>query len=94
MADAVRLPSRLDLAAASPLAHTLRGCLSADGGALNLDASAVTQLGGLCLQVLLAAAAECASQSRRFRIEPRSAAFEQAVAQFGIPAASLHSEHI
>ncbi|OWU84926.1 hypothetical protein ATO6_11535 [Oceanicola sp. 22II-s10i] len=53
MSDSYRLPARLDLPAAEPLAQALRGRLGAN---MTLDGSDVTHLGALCLQVLLSAA--------------------------------------
>lgn len=47
------LPSVLDLKAAGPLKAEIQ---SHAGSALDLDASKVERVGGLCLQVLLAAA--------------------------------------
>jgi anti-anti-sigma regulatory factor len=54
-AGALALPARMDSRAAPALAEALR---TAPPGTLRLDASGVRLLGGLCLQLLLAAARE------------------------------------
>lgn len=92
MAEPVILPPRLDLAAAAPLAADLSAALASGARSLSLDAGAVSHLGGLCLQVLIAAARDCGRAGRAFRIDPRSAAFDAALVQFGLPPASLNSE--
>lgn len=76
------LAERLDLTAAAPLAEAIRA--RRDGGPLRLDAGAVDHLGGLCLQVLLAAAADWRARGPGWTIAPRSAAFDRALAVFGI----------
>ncbi len=52
-AGALALPARMDSRAAPALAEALR---AAPPGPLRLDATGVRMLGGLCLQLLLAAA--------------------------------------
>lgn len=52
MANIYRLPPKLDLAAASPLAMDLGARLDDD---LVLDAADVTQIGALCAQVISSA---------------------------------------
>ncbi len=78
-AGTVVLPARLDLTAAAGLAAILRGS-PADA----IDASGVTHLGGLCLQLLLAAARAARDRGRDLLVAPRSPAFEAALADFGI----------
>ena len=70
----------LDLKAAEPLRAAL---LERQGEALSLDASGVQRLGGLCLQLLLAARRSWAEAGQTLAIAPRSAAFEAALALFG-----------
>jgi chemotaxis protein CheX len=89
MTASLELPVRLDTAAAPALAAEL---LSRAGGALRLDASGVSQLGGLCLQVLLAAAAEWRACGATLSVEPRSQGFDDALATFGITQGDLTAE--
>jgi chemotaxis protein CheX len=70
----------LDLKAAEPLKVAL---LEHQGDALSLDASHVQRLGGLCLQLLLAARRSWAEAGQTLVVTPRSAAFDDAVALFG-----------
>ncbi len=79
---ALALGERLDLSQASPLADQLR---QAEVGDVLLDASAVSHLGGLCLQVLLAARQMCQRQGRNLAILSPSEAFCQSLADFGLP---------
>lgn len=72
----MRLPQILDLGAATPLWASLSG---ARGQALHLDASDVERLGGLCLQVLLAAQAQWRADGVDFSIVNSSAAFAEGV---------------
>jgi chemotaxis protein CheX len=71
----MNLPQILDLAAAAPLRQAL---LEARGQPLELDASRVERLGGLCLQVLLSAQAVWAADGYAFRIVNPSPAFAEA----------------
>jgi chemotaxis protein CheX len=77
------LPEVLDLTAAGPLAADLLGLR---GAAMTLDASQVKRLGGLCLQVLLAAQAAWDADGQTFRVAARSPAFDEALALFGADA--------
>ncbi|WBU58166.1 STAS domain-containing protein [Paracoccus sediminicola] len=88
MTDALTLPERLDLTAAKPLARDL----AAMTGAIRLDASGVTHLGGLCLQVLLGAARGCRASGRGFSITDRSPDFDAALALFGVDLELLAEE--
>ncbi len=72
----MRLPQILDLGAATPLWANLNGVR---GQALHLDASDVERLGGLCLQVLLAAQAQWRTDGVDFSIVNSSAAFAEGV---------------
>ncbi len=80
-AQTFHLPEVLDLTAAAPL----RAHLAALTGApLNVDASGVQKIGGLCLQVLLAAGAAWASQGQELRVLEQSDAFMDGVRFMGI----------
>lgn len=72
----VTLPAVLDLGAAAPLRLLL---LAGRGMALAVNASGVRQMGGLCLQVLLAAQAAWQADGLPFRILTPSAAFSDAL---------------
>jgi chemotaxis protein CheX len=71
----MRLPQILDIGAAAPLWSELA---RARGGPIDLDASQVERLGGLCLQVLLSAQAAWVADAAAFRIVNPSAAFIEA----------------
>lgn len=58
MAEPYMLPPKLDLPAASPLAAALKSRMNED---LVLDASDVTQVGALCIQVIAAASRSLAA---------------------------------
>lgn len=85
-AQSLKLPRRLDLPAAGGLKADF---LTRSGHPVRVDAAEVSHLGGLCLQVLLAAAAQWRQDNLRFDIEPRSAPFEDALATFGISRSAL-----
>ncbi|CAM5402679.1 STAS domain-containing protein [Frigidibacter albus] len=91
MTAPLSLAPRLDLPAASPLSEAIR---ASKGQALNLDAGNVAHLGGLCLQVLLAAAASWRAAGQTLRINPRSQAFEDAVAMFGLAPAQARIRRV
>jgi chemotaxis protein CheX len=76
----VGLPAILDLNAAGPLAARL---LALRGAAVTLDASQVSHLGGLCLQVLLSARATWAADGVALDVTGRSQTFDDALALFG-----------
>jgi chemotaxis protein CheX len=69
------LPPVLDLAAAGTLQTALLGMR---GKPAMLDASEVQRMGGLCLQVLLAARAAWATDGHGFRIAHPSPGFTEA----------------
>ena len=85
MTAQLTLPARLDLTAARPLAKDI----SALTGDLELDASQVKHLGGLCLQVLLAAAQTSQANGHGFAISAPSEDFDAALAMFGIDPSQL-----
>jgi len=68
----VKLADTLDVRAAAPLKAALGEHRGQD---VTLDASEVVRLGGLCLQVLLAAQAAWRADGRAFRIAGASPAF-------------------
>jgi chemotaxis protein CheX len=81
------LAASLDLTAAGPLKAQL---LERRGQDLALDGAGVERLGGLCLQVLLAADATWAEDGRSLRIVNPSPALADAFALMGavVPGAS------
>jgi chemotaxis protein CheX len=72
----LRLPAVLDTVAAPPLLAEVRALR---GAPLSVDASAVERLGGLCLQVLLAAEAQWQSDGAAFAVVEPSDAFLDAL---------------
>lgn len=76
----LELAPALDLTAAAPLRAELQ---SRRGQDLEVDGAAVERLGGLCLQVLLAADAAWAEDGHAFRVINPSAALEEAFALMG-----------
>ncbi|MDO5644005.1 MAG: STAS domain-containing protein [Paracoccus sp. (in: a-proteobacteria)] len=74
------LGERLDLVAARPLARDI----AAITGDIRLDASGVGFLGGLCLQLLLAASQQAARMGRGFAVVDASQEFNDALALFGV----------
>ncbi len=74
------LPAVMDLAAAGPL-HA--GLLLRLGAPLEVDASEVRRLGGLCLQVLLAARARWSADGAPFHVSNPSPEFAEGLALFG-----------
>jgi len=82
------LPLRLDFPAATGLRDAL---LARSGADLVIDAGKVAHLGGLCLQVLLAARDHWGRTGHRLLVTPRSAAFAAALDTFGIPPGMLES---
>lgn len=83
------LAARLDLTQVETLAADLRAHAGDD---LVLDAGATTHLGALGLQVLAAAALGWRRAGYRLTIAPRSEAFDEALALFGVTLADLQSE--
>ena len=79
---AVSLPPVLDLQAAEPLRAEL---MAQRGRSLTIDASQVSRLGGLCLQVLLSARKTWAEDGVSFRLDEPSEALTEQLAAFGAP---------
>jgi len=80
MDDVLKLDAVLDLKAAAPLQAAL---LARRGHPLEIDASAVQRLGGLCLQVLLSAQKTWADDGGVFHLGRGSEAFSEALRLFG-----------
>lgn len=89
MTDAIPLPARLDLVAVKPLAAQIE---ARAGEPLVFDAALVEVVGGLGLQLLLAAQQSCARAGLPMSIAPRSPAFDHALAGFGIGIGALQNE--
>ena len=81
-AAVVTLPAVLDIQQAGPLRDQLLGL---KGQAVSLDASGVERLGGLCLQVLLAARLSWARDGHDLSVTPASDAFVEQWGRFGAP---------
>lgn len=76
----MRLPQNLDLGAAGPLWSDM---CAARGQPIELDASSVERIGGLCLQVLVAAQAQWRADGIAFAVINPSAAFADGVRLMG-----------
>ncbi|MGB3313558.1 MAG: STAS domain-containing protein [Albidovulum sp.] len=86
--ESLVLDGRLDLPAAAPLFASLTvRC----GTPLSLDAGQVSHLGTLCLQILLAAAAEWRKHGQVLTLSPVSAAFSEALSTFGVDLDALQA---
>ena len=83
----VSLMPVLDLQAAEPLRAEL---MSLRGRPLEIDASQVTRLGGLCLQVLMSARKIWAEDGVTLTVNQPSQAFSEQLTAFGEP--ELHCE--
>ena len=83
----VSLVPVLDLQAAEPLRAEL---MSLRGRPLDIDASEVTRLGGLCLQVLMSARKIWAEDGVSLTVNQPSLAFSDQLTAFGEP--ELHYE--
>lgn len=86
-ASPLMLAPILDLNAAAPLRADL---LARQGQPIVLDASQVQRLGGLSLQVLLAARAAWSVDGHDFTLSNPSPAFLEAVGLFGASASLAH----
>lgn len=78
----VSLPAVLDLQAAEPLRAEL---MALRGRPLTLDASQVTRLGGLCLQVLMSARKMWAEDGLSLTVDQPSSGFSEQLTAFGEP---------
>jgi chemotaxis protein CheX len=86
--SALSLPAKLDLSTVEAFCDAIRAC---KGGDLVLDASGVTFLGGLGLQVLAAAAADWRQAGHSLCITPRSDSFDNALTHLGVTLNDLQS---
>ena len=86
--ETLLLPRRLDLGQAAGLRQSL---LDRRGAPVLLDAGDVAHLGGLCLQVLLAAAQGWRDGGLAFGFRARSAAFDAALVTCSMPLSALLS---
>ncbi len=82
----VELPDILDIKAATPLTVEF---LTLRGRSIKVDASRVTRLGGLCLQVLLSATKTWAIDDNAFTLINPSSGFIDGLARFGISVGDL-----
>lgn len=80
MTNTISLPPVLDLAAAAALKAEIEARL---GAPLDVDAANVERVGGLCLQILLAASAACGRPDLGFRVVNASQAFRDDVKLMG-----------
>lgn len=80
MSASLTLSPVLDLRAAAPLRAAL---LERRGEAMDIDASSVERLGGLCLQVLLSARRAWAEDGLPFAISGLSEGFREGLRLFG-----------
>ncbi len=78
--DALTLDDILDLKAAKPLAESL---LARRGADLDVDASNVRRLGGLCLQVLLSAVATWSADGKALAFLNPAPAFVESLERLG-----------
>jgi chemotaxis protein CheX len=79
---AVGLAPVLDLQAAEPLRAEL---MALRGRPLTIDASQVSRLGGLCLQVLMSARKMWAQDGLSLTVDQPSSAFSEQLMGFGEP---------
>lgn len=89
MTGTVTLPARLDLTAVGGLAGEIK---QHAGQPLTIDATAVETLGGLCLQLLLASAAQWKREGQELMIPMRSDAFDDALSLLGVNLSQLQNE--
>lgn len=80
MTEPLILQPKLDLPAAAPLAEELKTRL---GGSVVVDAGQVTQIGALCLQVLLAAATSLKAAGHGMSITNANDKVVEQLAQMG-----------
>ena len=86
---ALALPETLDLKAAGPLKQAF---LNNRGGPIEIHADQVRRLGGLCLQVLLAARKAWADDGKAFSIAAPSEAFLETIRLFGAEGALFSTD--
>lgn len=81
MANCLKLSDRLDSASAERLRADLA---RSEGEDLVLDASAVTFLGGMCVELLMCAAGVWAKAGKTLSLDAPSEAFVEDLARFGL----------
>jgi chemotaxis protein CheX len=86
---AIALPETLDLKAAGPLKAAF---MERRGEAIEVDATEVRRLGGLCLQILLAAKQGWATDGQAFAVTKPSDAFLETLRLFGADGALLSTD--
>lgn len=86
---ALALPETLDLKAAGPLKSAF---MARRGEPVEVDAGQVRRLGGLCLQILLAARKAWADDGKSFSITGPSEAFVETTRLFGADVALLSAD--
>ena len=85
--ETFQLPPVLDLNVASTLRDEFLG---RRGSALRVDASRVERLGGLCLQVLIAARAAWAEDRQELMVDALSSELEAGLIVFGVAPQALN----
>ena len=85
--ETYQLPSVLDLKVASSLREQFVG---RRGSALRVDASRVERLGGLCLQILIAARTAWADDRQDFMLEDSSSELTAVLGTFGLTPLALN----
>lgn len=83
---ALMLPDRLDLSQVAQLARQITAYQAED---LTLDASEVTHLGALGVQLLLVTRNHWAQSGKSLTVTPRSEEFDAALICFGLTGADL-----
>ena len=86
MSDPLVLQSKLDLPAAEPLAAQLK---EMTGGDVTIDAGPVTNIGALCLQVLLSAATSLKAAGHKMTISNASDRVVEQMSQMGFTPESI-----
>lgn len=86
--ERITLPQRMDLTAAAPVAGAIA---AAAGKAVELDAGSVRHLGGLGLQLLLAAGQQWRRDGVPLHLAQPSEEFLQTLKLFGVDAAQIEN---
>lgn len=84
----LKLSDRLDLSQVAKIAQDFAGHRHED---LSIDASGVTHLGALGLQLLLSARNSWRAEGKTFEVAPRSEEFDAALASFGFKPEDFHT---
>ncbi|MCG6882821.1 MAG: STAS domain-containing protein [Silicimonas sp.] len=86
MAKRIALPSKLDTAAAAALRDDL---IAAEGTDIVFDAGQVEQIGALCLETILSAAALWKAEGLTVTLDSPSAQLTEDLSRFGLTPATL-----